>query len=185
MSSYLLGLLDAHAPTDSDEVRSLAEMRRLLPQLERPMSRHQARAHVTASALVVDIKAGRTALLHHAKLKRWLQPGGHAEAIDAGLIHQTALREAKEETGCDVRLFHAIPTLLDVGVHQIPGRADEPAHQHLDLRYLVVAENPQNLTLNAEEASAVKWCSFDEAMLLADDAALRRMLRKGRASVGL
>ena len=179
VQSRLFELLDAHAPSDADEARSLAEMRALLPQLEQPLSRHQARAHFTASALVVDLEAGRIAMLLHAKLKKWLQPGGHAESIDAGLMHRTALREAKEETGCDVRLFEPTPTLLDVDVHWIPARADEPAHQHLDLRYLVVAENPQNLTLNVDEANAVQWLSFDAALSLAEDAALRRMIRKG------
>lgn len=185
VSPYLLELLDSHAPSDASEAHSLTEMRRVLPQLEHPLSRHQARAHFTASALVVDVEGSRIALLRHAKLKKWLQPGGHVEAIDDGLLHQTALREAKEETGCDVRLYHAIPILLDVDVHQIPARADDSAHQHFDLRYLVVAEDPENLLLNADEATAVKWCSFDEAMFLTDDAALQRMLRKGRAVIGL
>ena len=35
-------------------------------------------------------------LLFHTKLKRWLQPGGHAD--DPNLA-RVALREAEEETG--------------------------------------------------------------------------------------
>lgn len=183
MVAQLLDSLESHTPFDADEAHSLAEMRRMIGQLAQPLSRHQAPAHFTASALVVDLEAGRVALLHHAKLKKWLQPGGHAEAVDAGLMHRTALREAKEETGCDVRLYHPIPTLLDVDVHPIPARADEPAHRHLDLRFLVVADNPQSLILNVAESTALQWFSFDAAISIADGEPLRRMIRKGRAIV--
>lgn len=184
MPPTLRQLLDAHRPEDADEARSLAEMRRLLPLLGEPLSRHQPDAHFTASALVVDPDARKLALLHHAKLQRWLQPGGHAEPVDDGLMHSTALREAREETGCEVRLHDAVPGLLDVDVHPIPARADEPAHRHLDLRFLLVAEDPRRLTLNADEASALAWFTFDDAAALVDDEALRRLIRKARRVLG-
>jgi len=183
MTSALHTLLDAHVPADAAEAQSLAEMRRLLPRLDQPFSRHQPEAHFTASALVVDVEAGKIALLHHAKLQRWLQPGGHAEPGDGGLMHLTALREAREETGCEVRLYDPTPMLLDVDVHPIPARGDEPAHHHLDLRFLMVAEDPQRLSLNVDESSAVGWFGFDEAIALVDDAALQRLIRKGQRSV--
>ena len=175
---HLKTLLDAHQPADAEEARSLAEMRRLLPRLEQPFSRHQPEAHFTASALVVDVDAGKIALLNHAKLGRWLQPGGHAEPEDGGFMHVTALREAREETGCELRLYDSTPTLLDVDVHLIPARGDE-AHHHLDLRFLMVAEDPQRLALNADESTAISWFSFEEAIALVDDEALRRLIRKG------
>lgn len=177
---HLAALLDAHTPQDTEEAQSLAVMRQMLTTLKHPLSRDQPSAHFTASAVVVDIDAHRVALLHHAKLNKWLQPGGHAEPIDAGLMHLAALREAREETGCDVRLHQPTPVLLDVDVHLIPARAHEQAHHHLDLRFLLIAENPQQLTLNAAESFAVRWLSFDDAEALAADAPLRRMLRKAR-----
>lgn len=180
MPPTLQGLLDEHRPADADEARSLAEMRRLLPLLGEPFSRHQPDAHFTASALVVDVAAGKVALLRHAKLQRWLQPGGHVEPVDQGLMHLAAMREAREETGCEVRLHEAAPSLIDVDVHPIPARADEPGHRHLDLRFLLVAEDPRQLTLNADESSALGWFTFDEAAALVDDEALRRLIVKGR-----
>lgn len=55
------------------------------------------------------------------KLQRWLQSGGHAEPVDQGLMHLAALREARAETGCEVRLHEAAPSLIDVDIHPIPG----------------------------------------------------------------
>jgi len=60
-------------------------------------------AHITASALVVDIERGRVLLTLHPKVGRWLQLGGHCEPEDATLA-AAALREATEESGITVGL---------------------------------------------------------------------------------
>ena len=52
--------------------------------------------HLTGSALVVDATGTRIVVLLHTKLRRWLQPGGHADGdLDLAAV---ALREATEET---------------------------------------------------------------------------------------
>ena len=51
-----------------------------------------------------------------------------------------ALREAREETGIDGLVFHpSAPRPLDVDVHPIPARLDEPAHLHHRHRRVVPA----------------------------------------------
>jgi RimJ/RimL family protein N-acetyltransferase len=112
-------------------------MLRLADELEQPLSRDQARAHFTASALVVDASCDRTCLVEHVKLARLLQPGGHIEATDASL-EVAALREAREETGLALELHPHAPRPFDLDIHEIPARPGEPAHLHLDVRYLVI-----------------------------------------------
>jgi hypothetical protein len=43
-----------------------------------------------------------------------------------------------------------------------------------------MAENPRQLTVNADESSAIGWFTFNEAAALVDDKALKRLIRKGR-----
>ncbi|RKH55870.1 NUDIX hydrolase [Corallococcus aberystwythensis] len=179
----LVDLLTRHVPTDDKEREDLARMRRFATSLEAPFSRAQGEAHFTGSAVVVDAAGGRVAMLHHAKLKRWLQPGGHAEAGDAGDMEATALREAREETGCRVHLHPTAPRPLDVDVHVIPARKDEPEHCHLDVRYLVVAEDPEALAHDPAESFGIQWLGWDEALTRADEAPLRRMLLKAREAL--
>lgn len=175
-------LLAHHVPTDEKEREDLARMRAFASELEQPFSRKQERAHFTGSAVVVDPPGERVAMVHHGKLLRWLQPGGHSEAADAGSMEATALREAREETGCRVRLHARAPKPLDVDVHTIPARKDEPEHLHLDVRYLVVAENPEALAHDPGESSGAQWLTWDEALArAADEKALCRLLRKARA----
>lgn len=179
----LRALLSHHVPTDAREREDLERMRQFASHLEQPFSRTQAQAHFTGSAVVVDPAGARLVLLLHGKLRRWLQPGGHAEDADAGQMEACALREAREETGCRVTLHPSAPRPLDVDVHTIPARKDEPEHLHLDVRYLVVAEEPEALVHDPNESSGAQWLTWDEALArVGEDAPLRRLLEKARAA---
>ena len=95
-----------------------------------------------------------------------------------------ALREAREETGLQTLHVHpAAPRPLDVDVHEIPARPGEPAHAHLDLRYLVVA-GAGALTRAREEASDLRWFGWDELTPLGLDPGLRRGLSKALRYIG-
>lgn len=107
--------------------------------------------HLTGSALVVDAVGTNTLLLLHAKLGRWLQPGGHADG-DANLA-AVALREATEETGIDgLRIW---PQPLHLDIHQVdpPG---EDAHLHYDVRFLVRAPTGAQPQAN-HESRGLRW----------------------------
>ena len=147
----------------------------------RPWSRAALSGHLTASAWVLDRTGTHAAMIHHRKLNRWLQPGGHIEDTDLSW-RAAARREVGEETG----LVHFIAQasdaeLFDVDVHPIPARADEPAHFHHDLRFLFVTDvdataNP-SLTINAEESLDCRWFSLDELQNdITIEPSLRRMI---------
>ena len=180
LATSLAALLDAHCPDDSREAADLARMRAWAASLEEPFSRGERAAHFTGSAVVIDPAGARVLMLHHAKLQRWLQPGGHADPEDGGDLGTTALREAREETGCRVSLHPHAPRPLDVDVHVIPARNAEPAHCHLDVRYLLVAEDPEALAHDQAESLGAQWLGWDEALARADEEPLRRLLRKAR-----
>ena len=177
----LTELLAAHHPADEKEAADLAQMREFAQSLSEPFSREQSPAHFTGSAVVVTPDGAKVCLVLHAKLKRWLQPGGHADVRDAGSMEATALREAREETGCEVSLHPSAPRPLDVDVHVIPARKSDPEHRHLDVRYLVVAQNPEALAHDPNESHGAQWLTWDEALARADEEPLRRMLRKAHS----
>ncbi len=109
-------------------------------------------AHLTASCLVLDPTGTRTLLVHHAKGGFWVQPGGHLERDDAGLL-DAADREAAEELGLDDLEVHDVPVQLDR--HRLSaafGRCTE----HLDVRFLAVARADAVPVVSAE-SRAVGW----------------------------
>lgn len=87
--------------------------------------------HFTASGFVASPDGASLLVIHHARLDRWLQPGGHIEAYDS-TVEAAARREVTEETGIG-DLERVGVGLLRIDAHPIPARSDEPGHIHIDL----------------------------------------------------
>lgn len=131
--------------------------------------------HITGSAWIVDESKSRALLIHHAKLNRWLQPGGHADGDENVL--RVALREAEEETG--VKEYSILlEGIFDLDIHPIPNRKDFPEHLHYDIRYLVQADSTDELILS-DESFNVAWIHFDELPSFTENnPSINRMVEK-------
>ena len=128
--------------------------------------------HITGSAWLVDMAGDRVLLAHHAKLTRWLQPGGHSDGDPDTLA--VALREAREESGLDVRALD--DAIFDIDVHRIPARGRESAHLHFDVRFLVQAEHDRFRV--SDESHALAWVPAEGLGALTDEESILRMARK-------
>ncbi|HSJ71454.1 MAG TPA: NUDIX domain-containing protein [Acidimicrobiia bacterium] len=102
-------------------------------QLAKPMWRRSefVPGHFTASGFVASPDGSALLLIHHARLGRWLQPGGHIESED-GTVDEAARREIAEETGI-ASVERLGVGLVRIDAHPIPPHADEPPHMHFDL----------------------------------------------------
>lgn len=183
MSDPLAALREAllrHRPADEEEARHLLRIRAFVDLHPDPFDRGIAEGHLTGSAFVLSPDGARVLLLHHRKLGRWLQPGGHADPGETR-GEDVALREAREETAIEGLALHpSAPRPLDVDVHRIPARGDEPAHEHLDLRYLVTAPPEAGLAHRPDESHDLRWFAWEVLAALDLDAGLRRGLGKAR-----
>jgi 8-oxo-dGTP pyrophosphatase MutT (NUDIX family) len=178
----LLAALEGHTAATEEEVASLVRILRFLQEPADPFARANPKGHVTASAVIARPDASEFLLVHHRKLARWLQPGGHTESSDASAF-DAALREAREETGIsrfDTPLGRAI---LDVDVHAIPAHRREPAHSHFDVRYLLTStEAAREHAASAEDPDRpMRWVSLEGARALKVDPSLTRALAKAHA----
>lgn len=175
--SHLLAQLDAHRAADEKEALDVAFIRAFVARHpEDAHLRSQPEGHLTGSGFVLDASRSRVLLLHHKKLGRWLQPGGHGEGETDP--REIALREIEEETGLrrsDLTPFPD-PRILDLDVHGIPARPGEPAHAHLDVRYGFLAGVGAAPRVS-EESRELRW--FPVGSLPEDcDKSLLRAVRK-------
>ncbi len=130
--------------------------------------------HLTGSALVVDAAGERVVVLLHTKLRRWLQPGGHADGDHE--LAGVALKEASEETGIDG--LRVLVPAIDLDVHEVDHGDALGTHLHLDLRFVVVAPDDAVIVGN-HESLELKWVDLDELLALADEEGILRLARAG------
>ena len=144
-------------------------------------------AHMTASAWVVNRQRSKVLMAYHKIYDSWAWLGGHADG-EADLL-QVAMKEACEEAG----LRPANPILMKAGLRPAdpplmaagslrPVREEifsletltvdghmkhgswVPSHLHLNLTYLLEADEEEPLRINAEENTGVRWFAFEEAL---------------------
>jgi 8-oxo-dGTP pyrophosphatase MutT (NUDIX family) len=133
--------------------------------------------HLTGSGMVVDPATQRFLFMLHTKLGRWFQPGGHADGD--GALPGVALREATEETGVEGLRVAAPAIDLDIHRVELPG---EPAHLHLDVRYLVLAP-PGAVPNGNHESQELRWASLDELPGLELDVGTVRLAHRALAAL--
>jgi 8-oxo-dGTP pyrophosphatase MutT (NUDIX family) len=135
--------------------------------------------HLTGSAWVVNKERTKVLLLHHRKLNRWMQTGGHADG-EFDLL-SVAVREAKEESGLQ-RIDPVSGAVFDVDIHEIPPFKDIPAHYHFDVRFLLEGDEEEPLVQN-EESNGVAWVDLNEIAAYTDEESVLRMARLSVSSV--
>ena len=130
----------------------------------------------TATGYVVNQDRTRMLMIFHQGLQLWLPPGGHVDPDE--FPSDTVLREVWEETGVPAR--HAggnplemdlngsteaqLPTPFAMAAQLIPESAKDIEHIHMDMMYLLEAEDTGALQAQEQEVDAAGWFAQDQIL---------------------
>ena len=154
----LLHALNNYKSSFDEEKAFIPRFTSLLTNFSNCYSRSLLTGHITASAWIVDEIATSALLVHHKKLNRWLQPGGHADAEENIIL--VATKEAKEETGLkSLKLFD--DNFFDIDIHLIPSHKNIQSHYHYDIRFLFFAESAEAYIVS-DESNKLAWVPIDK-----------------------
>ena len=173
MQSHLIALLDAHEPYDEIERHHKEYAIEFIQVTPNCTSRNTAKGHITASAWVLSPDLNAVLLMHHKKLNRWLQLGGHIESDVS--VEKAAMREACEESGIE-KLEQLSSPLFDIDVHLIPTRKSEAEHLHFDFRFVFRAPTPDFIL--SKESTDLAWVELKDISSKFNDESILRMARK-------
>lgn len=134
------------------------------------LTRENEYAHLTASAFVVNHDAGKVLMAHHDLYKVWAWLGGHADGEEDLLA--VALREAREESGI-VHVHPLSPAIASLDILPVWGHFKRgkyvPSHLHLNVTYLLTADESDPLTHREGENSAAAWLPADKLLELTNE----------------
>ncbi len=130
------------------------------------------RGHITGSAWLLDPAGESLLLTHHKKLDIWVQLGGHSDGDPD--TRTVAIKEAQEESGLAVELLG--DAILDIDIHEIPARKNDPAHFHFDVRFAMAAAT-RDFSVS-DESHALAWVRLMELERYTREASILRMRRK-------
>lgn len=119
-------------------------------------------AHMTASSLIFNRDRGKLLMVYHNIFQSWSWTGGHADGEENLLL--TAMREALEETGLrevrPIREEAQSLEVLPVWGHVKRGRYVS-SHLHLNLSFLLEADEDEALHVKEDENSGVAWIPLE------------------------
>lgn len=151
-----------YSPYNEQEAADRQVMLSCINTFEDVLERSNAVAHVTCSGFVVNEERTKVLMVHHNIYNSWSWTGGHADGETNFLA--VALREVEEETGVKgtpvTTDVFSLDVLTVVG-HVKKGRYVSP-HLHLNVAYLIKADERQALRIAEEENSGVAWLPIGE-----------------------
>lgn len=157
--------LESYVPYNEQEEKDKELMLHLLKTCPDILTRENRAAHFTASSWLLNKKHDKVLLIYHNIYHSWAWTGGHADG-DEDLL-SVAKREAMEETGVqDIReIGDNIYSLevLTVDGHEKRG-AYVSSHLHLNVTYLLEADEEEVLRVKPDENSGVRWFPLEEAV---------------------
>ena len=149
----------AYTPQNEQEAadqRLILEYIRLFP--DNILTRDNEIAHLSSSGFVVNADGTRVLMAHHNIYRVWAWTGGHADG--EGDLLSVALREAREETGVE-HIRPLSPAIASLDILPVWGHVKRgkwvPSHQHLNVSYLLVADERDALQIREGENSRVGW----------------------------
>jgi len=160
MHAKLTELLGNYQSTDSHQQDYKQKMLEFLHSSINCFSRENQTGHFTASAFVINKQGDKFLLMHHAKLDKWLQLGGHCDG-DPDIL-SVAIKEAQEESGCQ-RIKPMSTEVFDLDIHYIPATANIVEHLHYDVRFLLQIDDNSMIKSN-KESKDLRWFSVKDPL---------------------
>lgn len=161
----LITRLKAYQPWNEQEEKDREEILLRLDQSRDIFTRDNRNAHMTASAWIVNPARDRVLMVYHNIYRSWSWTGGHADG-DEDLL-AVCLREAREETGISA-VSPVSEDIFSLEILTVDGHVKRGAyvssHLHLNLTWLLEADDSQVIHMKEDENSGVKWFGLPEAL---------------------
>ncbi len=157
--------LEKYVPYNEQEEVDKEVMLSYINNFDNVLTRENQYGHFTSSAFVLNKERTKILMAYHKIYDSWAWVGGHSDG-DSDLLH-VAMKEAKEETGIKnvTPISENIYSLEIITVNGHEKREKYVAsHVHLNVTYLLEADESEEIHIKEDENSGVKWIPIDKIL---------------------
>lgn len=155
--------IESYTPFDEQEEKDKEQILEFINSFDDVLTRKNIFGHFSSSAFIVNKERTKMLVVYHIINDGWIHPGGHADGENDLL--SVAVREVNEETGLKTKVLDN--SIFGIQTAPVKGHIKRDnyvsAHLHLDVIYLMEADDTIPLIFREDESKGVKWVSFDEA----------------------
>lgn len=171
--------LSRYTPENEQEKSDKKIMLDLLEKERNIFTRDNKIAHFTASSWVINEDRSKILMIHHNIYNSWSWTGGHADGEENLL--KVAISEAKEETGLKI-IKPLSQNIFSIEILTVNGHIKNnkyiSAHLHLNVTYLLEANDRDRLSIKSDENSGVKWVKIDDVENISNEANMKIIYKK-------
>ena len=155
--------IERYIPFDEQEENDKNQFLKFINNFNDVLTRNNIFGHFSSSAFVVNKERAKMLVVYHIINDGWIYPGGHADGEEELL--SVAVREVEEETGLKVKVLDE--NIYSIQSAPVKGHIKHgkyvSAHLHLDVLYIMEADDKIPLIYREDESKGVKWIPFEEA----------------------
>lgn len=152
---------------------------KLLNSEKNIFSRKNKICHFTASSWIINEEKTKVLMIYHNIYNSWSWTGGHADE-ETNLL-KVALTEAKEETGLE-NIKVLLEDIFSIEILTVDGhmknREYVSSHLHLNITYLLEANEHDMLSIKEDENSDVCWINIEESEKISKEEKMKIIYKK-------
>lgn len=152
-------------PYNEQEKVEKRVMLKYIDDFDDVLTRQNEYGHFTSSSFILNKERTKILMIYHKIYNSWAWTGGHSDG-DSDLLY-VAMKEAKEETGIKnvTPISKDIYSLeiINVNGHEKRGKY-VASHVHLNVTYLLEADENEAIHIKEDENSGVKWVPINEVL---------------------
>lgn len=185
MNEKLYSQIAQYRPWNEQEERDQRLILKYMDLFDNILYRENEIAHISASSWIVNEDRTKVLMIYHNIYDSWAWTGGHADGEEDLL--GVALREAKEEAGIQ-NIKPVMEDIYSLEILCVNGHIKKgkyvSSHLHLNITYLLEADENDTLKIKADENSGVRWMDLNEAVNMPNEVWMSEIYQKLNEKLG-
>lgn len=155
--------INRYVPFNEQEKRDKQIILEILENEDNVLTRENQKYHFTVSAWIVTPDRKKVLMCYHNIYNSWAWLGGHTDAESN--LREVILKEVREESGV-TNIKFLLDEIFSLEILTVDGHIKKgkyvSSHLHLNITFLLEAEETEKLLINPDENSDLDWIVVEE-----------------------